>query len=111
MGVPAVSELVFMIVNAPTRESGQAAPGPVGAGDGVPATYSVLPLSKPTVAAGTKTGPVAGAKTGAPLQSTEAPLGAGPPPSAPQFSMNACVSLDPKTAVKGWSRKVASVTV
>src|ERR1700756_1817273 len=41
IGVPAVKEVAFITVNAPQRESGHAAPGPVSAlaPCGVPATY------------------------------------------------------------------------
>src|SRR5882724_2318604 len=109
IGAPAVSELALITVNAPQRESGQAAPGPVGAGLGVPATYRLAPFISPTVAPETGIGALKVAV--AFVKSAKTTLAAVPPHSAPQFRMNACVSLPLNTAVKGWSRCAASVMV
>src|ERR1043166_7450942 len=100
-----VKEPVLMMVKAPQRESGHAAPGPV-VGAALPATYRVEPFSKPTVAPpGTETGvltvPGTAGVLNTPLKSTETTPAAVPPHSTPQFNTNACVSPLPKTAVMG----------
>src|SRR5579871_1518924 len=75
------------------------------AGTGVPATKRVEPLIAPIVAPATATtvpnvGGVGG-EANTPLKSMDTTLADVPPHSAPQFKMNAWVSLVLKTAEKG----------
>src|SRR5258707_2515447 len=109
MGAPAVRLPVLITWSVPQAGSKHPAGGTVG----VPATYRLAPLSRPTVAA--ETGMLV-PKAGTPLKSTRTTLAAVPPHSAPQFRIKAAVSpatLASKTAVKGWSRAgpVTDVTV
>src|SRR5580765_6710549 len=73
---------------------------PVEPPTGVPATYKLLPLSRPVVAAATGTEATV---AGGPLKSTSITLAEAPAHSAPQFRMKTWVSLALNTPKTGWS--------